>query len=202
MGGTYDPPHIGHLLAASDACDQLRLDRLIFIPASQQPLKRHLESAPAPHRLRMVQLMADGDPRFSVDEIEIQRTGLSFTVDTLEEFARRIPEAERFLLLGADAFSLLDQWRDAARVVSLAHMVVLTRVTGDGALDRAVTPDSVSATVRAIGGSGAATPCVLATRRIDVSSTEIRARAREGRPIRGFVTDAVANYIETNGLYR
>ena len=202
MGGTFDPPHIGHLLAASDACDELRLDRLIFIPASQQPLKRHLESAPAAHRLRMVQLMADGDARFSVDEIEIQRTGLSFTVDTLEEFARRIPGAERFLLLGADAFSLLDQWRDAARVVSLAHMVVLTRVTGDGALDSAVTPDSVSARVRAIGGPGAATPCVLPTRRIDVSSTEIRSRAREGRPIRGFVTDAVADYIETNGLYR
>ena len=202
MGWTFDPPHIGHLLAASDACDQLRLDRLIFIPASQQPLKRHLESAPAPHRLRMVQLMADGDARFSVDEIEIQRTGLSFTVDTLEEYARRFPQAERFLLLGADAFSLLDQWRDAAKVVSLAHMVVLTRVTGEGGLDRALTHDSVSAAVHAIGGSDAATPCVLDTRRIDVSSTEIRTRAREGRPIRGFVTDAVARYIETNGLYR
>lgn len=202
MGGTYDPPHIGHLLAASDACDQLRLDRLIFIPASQQPLKRHLESTPAAQRLRMVQLMADGDPRFSVDEIEIQRTGLSFTVDTLEEYARRHPEAERFLLLGADAFSLLDQWRNAEKVVRLAHLVVLTRVTGDGTLDHAVTPDSVSASVRAIGGSDAATPCVLDTRRIDVSSTEIRARAKQGRPIRGFVTDAVAHYIETNGLYR
>jgi nicotinate-nucleotide adenylyltransferase len=202
MGGTFDPPHIGHLLAASDACDLLGLDRLIFIPASQQPLKRHLESTSAPHRLRMVQLMAEGDARFSVDEIEIQRTGLSFTVDTLEEYARRFPDAERFLLLGADAFSLLDQWRDAAKVVSLAHMVVLTRVTGEGTLDRALTPDSVSATVHAIGGSGAATPCVLDTRRIDVSSTEVRSRAREGRPIRGFVTDAVAHYIETNGLYR
>jgi nicotinate-nucleotide adenylyltransferase len=202
MGGTFDPPHIGHLLAASDACDRLKLDRLIFIPASQQPLKRHLESTPANHRLRMVQLMADGDARFSVDEIEIQRTGLSFTVDTLEEYARRLPEAERYLLLGVDAFSLLDQWRDAAKVVSLAHLVVLTRVTGDGTLDRTVTPDSVSATVRAIGGAAAATPCVLENRRIDVSSTEIRARAREDKPIRGFVTDAVAQYIETNGLYR
>jgi len=202
MGGTFDPPHIGHLLAASDACDHLQLDRLIFIPASQQPLKRHMESTPANHRLRMVQLMADGDARFSVDEIEIQRTGLSFTVDTLEEYARRLPETARYLLLGVDAFSLLDQWRDAAKVVSLAHLVVLTRVTGDGTLDRTVTPDSVSATVRAIGGAAAATPCVLENRRIDVSSTEIRARAREDRPIRGFVTDAVAQYIETNGLYR
>jgi nicotinate-nucleotide adenylyltransferase len=202
MGGTFDPPHIGHLLAASDACDLLGLDRLIFIPASQQPLKQHQESAPANHRLRMVELMAEGDARFSVDEIEIQRTGLSFTVDTLEEYARRLPDADRYLLLGADAFSLLDQWRNAARVVSLAHLVVLARATENGAVSGAVTPDSVSATVRAIGGADAATPRVLESRRIDVSSSEIRARAREGRPIRGFVTEAVARYIETNGLYR
>jgi nicotinate-nucleotide adenylyltransferase len=146
--------------------------------------------------------MAEGDARFSVDEIEIQRTGLSFTVDTLEEYARRLPDADRYLLLGADAFSLLDQWRNAARVVSLAHLVVLARATENGAMSGVVTPDSVSATVRAIGGTDAATPRVIESRRIDVSSTEIRARAREGRPIRGFVTEAVARYIETNGLYR
>ncbi len=202
MGGTFDPPHIGHLLAASDACDQLRLDRLIFVPASQQPLKQHQESTPAKHRLRMVQLMAEGDPRFSVDEIEIQRPGLSFTVDTLEEYARRFPDSERFLLLGVDAFGLLDQWRESGRVVSLAHLVVLTRVPGNGAMDGATTVDAVTAKVRAIGGTGAATPAVLDSRRVDVSSTEIRARVREGRPIRGFVTDTVAQYIDSNGLYR
>ena len=202
MGGTFDPPHIGHLLAASDACDQLRLDRLVFVPASQQPLKRHQESAPAQHRLRMVQLMAGGDARFAVDEIEIQRSGLSFTVDTLEEYARRFPDSERFLLLGVDAFGLLDQWREAARVVSLAHLMVLARVSGNGAMDGETTVDVVTAKVRAIGGAGAATPGVLDSRRVDVSSTEIRARVREGRPIRGFVTDAVAQYIDSNGLYR
>jgi nicotinate-nucleotide adenylyltransferase len=201
MGGTFDPPHIGHLLAASDACDQLRLDRLIFVPASQQPLKQHQASTPATHRLRMVQLMADGDARFAVDEIEIQRSGLSFSVDTLEEYARRFPDSERFFLLGVDAFDLLDQWREAARVVGLAHLVVLTRA-GDGAMDGETTVDAVTAKVRAIGGANAATPGVLDSRRVDVSSSEIRARVREGRPIRGFVTDAVAQYIESNGLYR
>ena len=106
------------------------------------------------------------------------------------------------LLLGVDAFSLFAQWRDAARVVSLAHLVVLTRATGDGAMNGAVTPDSVSgngARHWRIGRGDTARP---RSRRIDVSSTEIRARAREGRPIRGFVTDAVAQYIESNGLYR
>src|SRR6187549_967046 len=99
MGGTFDPPHIGHQLAASDACDHLELDRLVFVPAWQQPLKQHQASSAADHRFRMVQLTAEGDARFEVDEIEIQRTGLSFTVDTLEAYASRFPDAERFLLL-------------------------------------------------------------------------------------------------------
>lgn len=202
MGGTFDPPHIGHLLAASDACDHLRLDRLVFVPASQQPLKQHQESAPAFHRLRMVQLMAEGDSRFEVDEIEIQRTGLSFTVDTLEEYARRFPDSERFFLLGIDAFGQLDQWREAARVVSLAHLVVLTRVSEKGAMVADTSLEGVTKKVRAVGGTAAAAPRVLDQRRVDVSSTEIRERVRSGRPIRGFVTDAVAQYIEFNGLYR
>ena len=201
MGGTFDPPHVGHMLAASDACDHLQLDRLVFVPASQQPLKQDHESALPVDRLRMVQLMAEGDSRFEVDEIEIERTGLSFTVDTLEEYARRLPDSERFFLLGADAFALLDQWRDAQRVVSLAHLVVLTRMSDQGA-GHGLGLDAVTEKVRAIGGASAAKPSVLDQRRIDVSSTEIRARVRGGRSIRGFVTDAVAQYIEFNGLYQ
>jgi nicotinate-nucleotide adenylyltransferase len=201
MGGTFDPPHIGHLLAASDALDYLGLDRLVFIPAAQQPLKQHHTAAPAKHRLRMLQVMAEGDARFDVDEIEIARSGLSFTVDTLAEFARRYPEAERFFLLGVDAFALLDQWRDAARVVALAHFVVMTRVSAPGA-DGDAPLDVVTATVRSMGGPQAAAPKVMDLRRIDVSSTEIRERVRTGRSIHGFVTDGVAQYIEFNGLYR
>jgi nicotinate-nucleotide adenylyltransferase len=201
MGGTFDPPHTGHLLAASDALDHLSLDRLVFVPAAQQPLKQHQLAAPATHRLRMVQTMADGAPRLEVDEIEVARSGLSFSVDTLAEYARRFPDAERFFLLGVDAFALLDQWRDAARVVSLAHFVVMTRASGPGA-SHAMGFDAVLSKVQAIGGAQAASPEVMNLRRIDVSSTEIRERVRTGRSIRGFVTDGVAQYIETNGLYR
>ncbi len=201
MGGTFDPPHTGHLLAASDALDHLSLDRLVFVPAAQQPLKQHQLAAPATHRLRMVQTMADGAPRLEVDEIEVARSGLSFSVDTLAEYARRFPDAERFFLLGVDAFALLDQWRDAARVVSLAHFVVMTRASGPGA-SHTMGFDAVLSKVQAIGGAQAASPEVMNLRRIDVSSTEIRERVRTGRSIRGFVTDGVAQYIETNGLYR
>ena len=202
MGGTYDPPHVGHLLAALDALDHFGLDRLVFIPAAQQPLKTEQQAAAASHRLRMVQLMAGGEPRFSVDEIEITRSGLSFTVDTLEEYARRFPDSERLFLIGVDAFALLDQWRDAARVVGLARFVVMTRVPGLDAGKSGPTLQSVTTRVRAIGGAAAATPLVMDLRRIDVSSTEIRERVRAGRSIRGFVTDAVEQYIEFNGLYR
>ena len=134
-----------------------------------------------------------------VDAVEVERSGLSFTVDTLAEYARRFPDSERFFLLGVDAFGLLDQWRDPARVVSLAQFVVMAR-PGNGAGD--VTLDDVTRKVRAIGGADAAAPLVMDLRRIDVSSTEIRDRVRSGRTIRGFVTDAVAQYIEFNGLYR
>jgi nicotinate-nucleotide adenylyltransferase len=202
MGGTFDPPHVGHLLAASDAVDHLALDRLVFVPAAQQPLKQHQPSAAAQHRLRMLQVLTEGDGRFEVDEIEIARSGLSFSVETLEEYARRFPAAERFFLLGLDAFALLDRWRDAARVVSLARFVVMTRVSGAYAEHHGTDLTAVRAKVRAVGGASAADPLVMDLRRVDVSSTEIRARVREGRPIRGFVPDAVAEYIEFNGLYR
>ena len=202
MGGTFDPPHVGHLLAALDACDHLQLDRLIFVPAAQQPLKGDGQSAPANHRLGMVELMARADARLGVDAIEVQRGGLSFTVDTLAEYERRFPESERFFLLGVDAFALLDQWRDPARVVSLAHFVVMTRAWGNGSATRDLAIEDVTSKVRAIGGAAALAPHLMDLRRIDVSSTEIRDRVRSGRAIRGFVTDAVAQYIEFNGLYR
>jgi nicotinate-nucleotide adenylyltransferase len=201
MGGTFDPPHVGHLLAALDACDHFELDRLVFVPAAQQPLKGDGHSAPANHRLGMVELMAKADVRLAVDAIEVQRGGLSFTVDTLAEYERRFPESERFFLLGIDAFALLDQWREPARVVSLAHFVVMTRA-GNGATSGGVALEDVTGKVRAIGGAAAAAPHVMDLRRIDVSSTEIRDRVRSGRAIRGFVSDAVAQYIEFNGLYR
>ena len=201
MGGTFDPPHVGHLLAASDACDHLQLDRLMFVPAAQQPLKQN-QAALADHRLRMLRAMTDGDARFEVDEIEIRRSGLSFTVDTLEDYARRYPEAERFFLLGVDAFALLAQWRDAARVVSLAHFVVMMRATDTGVMAGGIDLGVVTHVVRTIGGSSAAEPLVMGLRRVDVSSTEIRERVRNGRSIHGFVSDAVAQYIEFNGLYR
>jgi nicotinate-nucleotide adenylyltransferase len=100
FGGSFDPPHVGHLLVVTDAFDALRLDRLIFVPAAVQPLKTAQAAAEASHRFAMVQLLVGDDPRFSVDSIEIDRQGLSYTVETLAAFAERHPRAERFFLVG------------------------------------------------------------------------------------------------------
>lgn len=190
FGGTFDPPHVGHLLAAVDAVEALTLDRLLFVPAAQQPLKVGCESAPPQHRLAMARLLAGDDPRFGVDPIEIDRAGLSYTVDTLGELARRLPGAELFFLVGADALATFPRWREPRRVLELARLVVLRRASDDVELPTVM---------REAPGRE---PIVLASRRVDVSSTEVRARVRAGLSIRGFVPDAVAAYVAEARLYR
>jgi nicotinate-nucleotide adenylyltransferase len=185
LGGSFDPPHTGHLLAASDAFEALSLDRLIFVPAAVQPLKVNQAQATATQRCAMVRLLVEGDPRFEVSSIEIDRGGLSYTVDTLSAVAAEWPAAELFWLVGADVLRSFAKWRTPERIVQLATVVVLNR-TGDA-------PD-----LSEIPG----TPRLLNTRRIDVSSTEIRQRVREGKSIRGFVPDAVARFIAAERLYR
>jgi nicotinate-nucleotide adenylyltransferase len=185
LGGSFDPPHNGHLLAAGDAFDALSLDRLIFIPAAVQPLKVGRAAATPMQRLSMVRLLVDGDERFDVSEVEIERGGLSYTVDTLADFSARWPSAELFWLVGADAVRSFGKWRDPGRIVELATVVVLHRA---GDADESGT----------IPGA----PRWLSTRRIDISSTEIRERVRSGRSIRGFVPEAVADFIAAEQLYR
>ena len=182
LGGTFDPPHIGHLLAASDAFEALALDRLLFVPAAAQPLKSAIVASPA-DRLAMVQALVGDDPRFAVDPIEIERGGLSFTVETLRALHDRWKSDRGLalvLLLGADAAATLPQWREPDEVAALAEIVVLRR--GES---------NTTAVGRAIN-----------TRAVDVSSTEIRARVNAGKSIHGFVPEPVAAYIEGRRLYR
>ena len=184
LGGTFDPPHIGHLLAATDAYDALGLDQVLFVPAAAQPLKP-ATVAPAADRLAMVERLVAGDSRFAAEPIEIERGGLSYTVDTLRALRDRFKSDHAlalFLLLGADAAATLPQWREPGAVASLAEVVVLQRAGAAG---------NPAAPVRAID-----------TRRVDVSSTEVRARVRAGKSIRGFVPEPVAAYIEGRRLYR
>ncbi|WP_411281817.1 nicotinate (nicotinamide) nucleotide adenylyltransferase [Gemmatimonas sp.] len=191
LGGSFDPPHVGHLLVAQDALDELALDRLLIVPAAQQPLKGGDQTAAA-HRLAMVQACFGGIPRIEVDPIEIERGGLSFMVDTVQSLHRRWPSATLYLLVGDDVVSTLPRWRNVTRLLSMVQLVILHRA------DRS---HDVAAHTVPLDSFGAATARRLATRRVDVSSTEIRARVRDGRSIRGFVSDAVQTYIATTRLY-
>ncbi len=187
FGGTFDPPHIGHLLLASDAREALRLDRLIFVPAATQPFKVNTPPMASPRdRLEMVRLAVADDANYVIDDTEIGREGLSFTVDTLEQLSRKNPGAELFLLLGEDALAGIDQWRNPGRIRELATLAVMRR-SGPGG-------SSVAAFAAGV--------TTMSARRVDVSSTEIRERLRAGKSIKGFVPESVEQFIEARGLYR
>lgn len=200
LGGTFDPPHTGHLLAALDAIEVLSLDRLLLVPAAMQPLKGGLVMATPAERLTMTSLLAVADTRLTVDSIEIDRGGLSFTVDTLAEMSERWPDADRYFLVGADTLDTFASWREPARVLQLARLAVLARSAADG--DEPAVAGESAVERLAAATPGAIPPLWLRTRRVDVSSTEVRARVRAGRTIAGFVPDAVAAFIASAGLYR
>lgn len=175
FGGSFDPPHVGHFLAAVDAAERLGLSRVIWVPAAHQPLKTAApHAATAEQRYAMVVAAISADPRFSASRIEIDRPGLSYTVSTVEAFAREYPDAELFLLIGEDAWARFGEWREPERIRTLVQIEVLAR-----------RDDSA-----------------YAGRVVEVSSTEIRARVRAGKTVRGFVQDAVAEIIESEGLYQ
>lgn len=181
-GGAFDPPHLGHLVAASDACDALGLHRLLWIPSAVHPLKAVRTAADV--RLEMVRAAIQGDPRFAADDLELRRTGPSYTVDTLRELRAHEPEAELFFLTGADNLRDLPRWREPDEIARLATLAVVSRAG-----------DSLPA--------GAPYPAVaVAVTRMDVSSTEVRRRVAAGLSIRYLVPEAVRAVIEREGLYR
>ncbi|MDB4870181.1 MAG: nicotinate-nucleotide adenylyltransferase [Gemmatimonadales bacterium] len=186
FGGTFDPPHVGHLLLAADARESLNLDRLIFIPVWTQPFKVGTPPVASPQdRLEMVRLAISDDANYAVDDAEINRKGLSYTVDTLEYLAGHYAGAELYLLVGEDALAGFRQWRNPQRILELATLALMMR---SGAPD--------------IGDWRRAEGLVrLSTRRVDVSSTEIRERRRAGKSIKGFVPESVERFIEARGLY-
>ena len=210
FGGTFDPPHVGHLLAASDAFEHLSLDRLALVPAAVQPLKGGRVTTAAAHRLAMVRLLTAGDDRFLTDPVEVDREGLSYSVETLRGFAKQYPTAQRFFLVGADVLVTFAQWKEPREVLTLATLAVLTRRDEGGTAavatpepaPRAPSDDHESSEDTALEAELRRRTVLVPTRRIDVSSTEIRDRVRCNRSIHGFVTDAVAGYISSHGLYR
>lgn len=189
LGGTFDPPHAGHLMAAVDAFEALALDRLLIVPAAAQPLKTGSPAGASPaQRLDMVRLAFADDPRFEVTAMEIDRGGLSYTVDTLEAVSAANPGCELVLVAGMDALATFDRWKNPARILELARIAAVHRyvATAESTGDRPRVPNGV---------------IPVAARRVDVSSSEIRSRLRAGKSIRGFVAESVERYISAGKLY-
>lgn len=196
FGGTFDPVHYGHLLLAECCREQCRLDEVWFMPAAVPPHKTGLEIAPAAERLEMLELAASGYPPFRVSRLEIDRPGLSFTVETLAQLAAEDPGRELFLLLGADSLADLPTWREPARICQLAWPVVVHRA-GVAPPDLAVlrpwvTPERFAQIER----------LVVDMPHMGLASREIRHRVRHGLSIRFRTPRAVEAYIAAQGLYR
>jgi len=191
LGGTFNPPHIAHLVMAQEAHDQLGLERVVLVPVSSPPHKESREDPGAEERLALCELAVAGDERFAVSDLEMVREGPSYTVDTLEELHSKAPENELFLILGGDVAAGLPSWHEPERVLSLATVAVAKR--------RGTARSAVDAALQTVRGGERVQ--FFQMPRIGISSTFVRRRARAGISIKYIVPDAVASYIEEHGLY-
>jgi nicotinate-nucleotide adenylyltransferase len=191
LGGAFNPPHIGHLVCAQEALVQLELERVEFMPVGVPP-HREIDLDPgAETRLEMVELAVGDDERFEASRIELDREGPSYTSDTLEQLAKESPKDELFLILGGDQAAALASWHEPERVLERATVAVFERVSWGR-----------NAIIIKIGRlPGAERVRYLDMPLIQVSSSAIRRRVRDGLPIRYLVPDKVADYISSNDLY-
>jgi nicotinate-nucleotide adenylyltransferase len=185
FGGTFDPPHVGHLIVAQDVAEALDLDRVVWVPAATPPHKEGGELTAAEDRLALVEAAVADNERFQVTDLEVRRAGVSYTVDTLRELRGRWEGAQLHLIIGADQYRVLDTWREPAEIARLARVTVMSRNGSEGPPG----PQAHEATI------------VVPVTRIDISSTDVRERLRSGRSVAYLVPAAVRRIIEHKGLY-
>ena len=184
FGGSFNPVHLGHLLVAQAAIEELGLDKIFFIPAAQSPFKTANEMAPANARLQLLRLALSGKTNCEVDDQEIKRGGISYTIDTLRNYAAKFPTAKLFYLIGADNAAKLNEWREPTELAKLAEFVAVPRPGGAAAV---FPPPFHGWTLKGFPFA--------------VSSSEIRARVKAGLPIENLVPIAVAEAIRNGQLY-
>lgn len=192
LGGAFNPPHIGHLVLAHEAASQLGLERVLLMPTGEAPHKRIDPEPGAPTRLEMARLAAADDELLEVSELEVGRQGPSYTVRTLELLRDQRPDDQFTFLMGADVAAALEDWRQPERVVDLARLGIAGRP--------GTVLDEAEATLERLGATERAD--VIRMPEIGVSSTRIRRRIAQRRPIRYLVPDPVAALIDERGLYR
>lgn len=187
FGGTFDPPHLGHLALAEWAREELALDQVLFVPAATPPHKRGART-PVAERLAMVRAAVRGNHAFKVSTLELRRAGPSYTVDTLRALAARHPGAELWLLVGADMYATMHTWHEIGALARIAHVAVALR-------PGSARPRPAAWSRGGLGVRGLANPG------LEISSSGVRARARARRSLRYLVPDAVAHHIARRGLY-
>ena len=185
MGGTFDPIHHGHLVAASEVQARFDLDEVIFVPTGQPWQKAHSEVSPAEHRYLMTVVATASNPRFTVSRVDIDRDGPTYTIDTLRDLREQRPEDELFFITGADALAQILSWKDVDELWELAHFIGVTRpgytLSESGLPDEKVTLQEVPA--------------------MAISSTDCRERVADGEPVWYLVPDGVVQYINKYALY-
>ena len=186
FGGTFDPPHIGHLIVADDVRSALDLDRVVFIPAGTHPLKGHKVETPSHLRLKMIRAATAAAERFVVDDRELRRVGPSYTVDTITEYNEEFPNAELYLLIGSDILNEIHRWHSVIQIAERACIVVMSRPDAPEFFGPATDLETMRVDVT----------------HVDVSSSEIRERVRSGRPFRYLVPEGVYEIIAEHSLYR
>jgi nicotinate-nucleotide adenylyltransferase len=184
FGGSFDPVHLGHQLVAQAACEEAGLQRLYFIPAAQSPFKPGTVATPPAERMRLLRLALAGKANYEIDDQEIRRGGVSYSIDTVREYAKRFPQAQLFYLIGADHVPSLGKWREAEEMARLVEFVVIPR---PGQPDPAFAAPFRGRTLKGFP--------------LGVSASEIRARVKAGLPIDHLVAPAVAEAIRNYRLY-
>jgi nicotinate-nucleotide adenylyltransferase len=185
MGGTFDPIHHGHLVAASEVATRFHLDEVVFVPTGQPWQKSHQQVSPAEDRYLMTVIATASNPQFSVSRIDIDRGGRTYTIDTLRDLRAANPDTDLFFITGADALAQILGWRDADELFSLAHFIGATR-PGHALTDPGLPDGGVS---------------LVEVPALAISSTDCRARVRRGDPVWYLVPDGVVRYINKRGLY-
>ena len=188
MGGTFDPIHHGHLVAASEVQSEFSLDEVVFVPTGRPWQKAAAEVSPAEHRYLMTVIATASNPRFTVSRVDIDRPGTTYTIDTLRDLHASLgDDAELFFITGSDALAQILDWRDADELFSLAHFVGVNR-PGYDPVD--------------LGGFPEGAVTLVEVPALAISSTDLRERVRNGHPIWYLVPDGVVRYVDKRHLYR
>ena len=192
LGGTFDPPHIGHLVLGEYAAEALDFEKVLFVPAADPPHKTDVRKSPVEHRLAMLQIALADNPRFAISQVDIDRPGPHYSLDTVKIIQQQNPDAELYFVMGGDSLRDLPTWYAPEKLIEHCRLAVMERpgVNAYPAMHEAILPDL------------AARVTMIDAPVLEIASSEIVPRLQQGRSARYLVPDGVLRYIHEHGLYR